>query len=736
MITAVTAQSRWRVLVVGAWIAAAALLLPFAAGLEARLEARARVAGSESARAEVLLARAFDTPLADPLILVIEGLNPAADPAQARRLSLLLGRFRTAVPGIRTISYLDAGDPLFIGADAASTVVLIAAPGPAPANAALVAKLHETADAFFVSAQAPPLLRWTSESMVNDELRELSARDANAAELLVLPLALFVLLIAFGSVTAGLAPLAIAFLTVALARGALALIDSAFPLSVLSANVATMLGLGLSVDYALLVTGRFREELDRLEPRAAALATMARAAHTVLLSGLGVAIALAALLMAPINEVRSIAIAGLAVVVIAVAVCTTLLPAILSFMGSRIDVFLPLRRRFAPAVDSLWRAWARIVFARPIMFAALAAGPLAALAMHCASLDISLPRGEWLPRSARAAEAMQALDRIGRTGMLQTVHVVARLETPASRQSGWRAIAELDDRLSADPRVTATRTIVSAAGPEGWRIFDSLSRATRETFLNADARMALIAVVPRADLELHELSQLVRDLRAAPRVPGVAELSIGGPPAHTADYIDAISRWFAPVVVCILVATFLVLAIGLRSLLLPLKAVALNLLSVAAALGAMTLVFQDGAGSQWLGLSEPTGAVFPIIPILVFSIVFGLSMDYEVFLFGRVVEAHRGGACDLDAMIAGLRATGGIITGAAALMIIVFGAFTLGEFLLMKMLGFSLAVAILIDAVLVRLVLGPALFAIAGRWNWWPFHRVRAPPVDAAVAIG
>jgi RND superfamily putative drug exporter len=327
---------------------------------------------------------------------------------------------------------------------------------------------------------------------------------------------------------------------------------------------------------------------------------------------------------------------------------------------------------------------------------------------------------------------MAALDRTERTGFLQAVHVVARLETRVSEPGGWRAVAEQVERYSADARVEAARSVTSGLGPQGWPFYEMLPEFARDMFVSHDQRSSLIVVVPRADLELHEYSQLVRDLRAAPSVPGVAGVTIGGAPALTADYIDTVSSWFAPVAGVILGVTFLVLMIGLRSILLPLKAIALNLLSVGAALGAMTLVFQDGVGAQWLGLSGPAYAVFPIIPILVFSIVFGLSMDYEVFLFGRVVEAHRAGASDLAAMTEGLRATAGVITSAAALMVIVFGAFVLGDFLLMKMLGFTLAAAILIDAVLVRLVLGPALFAIAGRGNWWP-HR-GAGNIDAVTA--
>jgi putative drug exporter of the RND superfamily len=709
------------------WIAIAAILLPNSIGIESRLDARALVAGSEHERAQALIAREFDAVLVDPLVLVIEGLDLSVG-AGAQTLGGLVEAIGAAAPRARVLSYLDQIDPLFLGDNGQSTVVLVGLPRAGPDRAAMMARASEAA-ASYISAESPSLrLNWTSESLLNDELRALSAHDASTAEIRILPLALVLLFIAFGSVTAGLAPVAVGVLTVALARGALALIDNAAPLSFLSANVATMLGLGLSIDYSLLVVSRFREEMARAaDARTAAAATARSAGVTVVLAGLGVATALAALLITPISEVRSIAIAGLVVVAAAVSVSVTLLPAILAVVGSRIDVFAFFRRRMASTSQALWRAWGRIVFARPILLLVVGAAPLLALGVHCVRLDINLPRGDWLPASMHAAETAGALGRAGRTGLLQTLLVAVEFDAPGGVASarGWRALGELSARLGADPRVLAARSIQKVVGtaPDAWRGLGQLPGEAREMYLSKDNRSALIAVIPRAGLELHELSQLVRDLRKAPPVEGVAAIHIGGPPALNADYAGAVTRWFAPVAAMVLGATFIILALGLRSLLLPLKAVALNLLSVAAALGAMTLVFQDGFGAELLGLGGGYGGVFPVIPILVFAIVFGLSMDYEVFLFHRVVEAHRDGASNLEAMTSGLQATAGVITSAAALMILVFGAFMLGEFLFMKMLGFSLAAAILIDSVLVRLLLGPALFAIAGRWNWWPFGR-------------
>jgi RND superfamily putative drug exporter len=216
------------------------------------------------------------------------------------------------------------------------------------------------------------------------------------------------------------------------------------------------------------------------------------------------------------------------------------------------------------------------------------------------------------------------------------------------------------------------------------------------------------------------------DVAAITGVPG-AVLRVGGIPALDADYDSVVKARLPSVVISVLLGSLLALLIGLRSLFAALKAILLNLLSVGASFGALVIVFQEGHGSKLFGLDGPTGAVYPIVPILSFAIVFGLSMDYEVFLVSRVLEERRRGLCERSAVIEGLARTAGLITSAAAIMIAVFTAFTLGGFLVVQMLGFTLAVAVFIDATAVRMIVGPALLKLAGDWNWWPFGLYGAP---------
>jgi RND superfamily putative drug exporter len=301
------------------------------------------------------------------------------------------------------------------------------------------------------------------------------------------------------------------------------------------------------------------------------------------------------------------------------------------------------------------------------------------------------------------------------------------LELPADSiaetDAGWDAVDRLTRRIASDPRTDRVISITTMA--EGKRLsLADLSRDTRRTFLSRDGREALLEVLPKASVSLNDQVNWVRELRktgaaALTGIPG-ATLRIGGIPALNADYQTIVLDRFTSVTALVVGGTLLALLIGFRSLFAAVKAIALNLLSVAASIGALVLVFQDGYGSRFLGVREGTGSVFPIVPIVAFAIVFGLSMDYEVFLVARVLEARRNGLSEMDAIPEGMARTAGLITSAAAIMIVVFAAFTFGNFLVVKMIGFTLAVAVFIDATLVRIVIGPALLRIAGDWNWWP----------------
>ncbi len=365
-----------------------------------------------------------------------------------------------------------------------------------------------------------------------------------------------------------------------------------------------------------------------------------------------------------------------------------------------------------------------------------------ALAWQARRLSTELPRGNWLPPAMESARGVQDLQHMGRSAVIQAIRIIVELPdgVPPLGEKAWTAVRRLGDSLAAEPGVAAVRSLPSLSG-YAWsaNAMSLIPAEARRAFISQDGRMTTLGIVPRENVEPWALTRLVQRLRSADaaRLTGLpgARLLVGGLPAFNADYEEAVAGRFPGVIVLVVVGTLLALAVGFRSVLIPIKAVALNLLSVAAAFGALVIVFQGGHGARWLGVPGAMHAVFPIVPVLVFCTVFGLSMDYEVFLVARIGEARRRGLSDAEALGEGLARTGGVITSAAAIMIVVFAAFALGDFVLMKMLGFALAVAVFLDATLVRLAIGPALLCLAGKWNWWPGWSPKAARGASGLAV-
>ncbi len=728
--TQVDARRFWTA---GAVLAAALALLPFSFHAERHLETATRVEGSEAETVSRELAGGFHSPFVDQVVLVIQGLPPADSEQGKQALAPIVDGLK-AEPGVAGIvSYLDLHDPIFLGKGGGTFVLVGLSSTDGPVES-LVPRLHEQADTFAnqLRGRYPAVkLELTGELPLNFDIRKASADEVQHSESLVVPATLALLLLAFGSMVAAVIPLAVGQLAIATTLAITALLAQRFHLSILVQNLATMLGLGLGIDYALLMVSRFREGLCAgYSGSEASMIAARQAGHTILISASTVAIGFLALLTVPISEIRSIGVAGFLVAGISVLLTNTLVPAVLSLLGPRINAG---RMPFTPKLDAhrmantgnRWRKWGKLIVAYPWLALLLAGALLLPLAWQAKHLDTSVPNGNWLPESAESVQALHALERMDRVGVVYAMRVIVELPTDSIAQTdaGWNALERITKRIASDPRCSRVITIATLA--DGNRAYlTDLSRETKRTFLRNDGRAALLEVVPATSVSLRDQVDWVRQLRktGAPDLTGVpgATIKIGGIPALNADYQTIVTDRFVPVLVIVVGATLVALMAGFRSLFAAVKAIALNLLSVTAAFGALVLVFQDGHGGGLLGVSEGTGSVFPLVPIVSFAIVFGLSMDYEVFLVARVLEARRSGMNERDAIPEGLARTAGLITSAAAIMIVVFAAFTFGNFLVVKMIGFTLAVAVLLDATLVRIVIGPALLSIAGDWNWWP----------------
>ena len=708
-------------------------LLPFSFHAERHLETATRVEGSEAETVRQELISRFRSPFVDRVVLVIDGLPPADSEEGEQALATIVAGLRDE-PGVSgVVSYLELRDPIFLGKGGGTFALVGLASTEVPVES-LVPKLHERANALAneLRSRYPDVkLELTGELPLNFDIRKASADDVRHGESLVIPATLGLLLVAFGSLVAALIPLAVGQLAIATTLAITGLLAQRIHLSILVQNLATMLGLGLGIDYALLMVSRFREAICAGHDGPAASVIAARqAGRTLLISASTVAIGFLALLTVPISEIRSIGVAGFLVAGISVLLTNTLVPAVLALLGPRINAG---RLPFTPALDAdraartgtRWRRWGKMVIARPWLAIFLAGTPLLLLAWEGTRLDTSVPKGNWLPESAESVHALHTLEKIDRAGVVYSLRIIVELPRDSITQTdaGWNALDRLSKQLASDPRSARVISITTIAEGNRSSLTD-LSRETRRTFLSSDGRAALLEVLPAGSVSLRGQVDWVRELRktgavALTGVPG-SSLEIGGIPALNADYQTIVTNRFLPVTALVVAGTLVALLAGFRSLFAAVKAIALNLLSVASSFGALVWVFQYGHGSSFLGVHGGTGSVFPLVPIVTFAIVFGLSMDYEVFLVARVLEARRSGLNEADAIPEGLARTAGLITSAAAIMIVVFAAFTFGNFLVVKMIGFTLAVAVLIDATLVRIVIGPALLRIAGDWNWWP----------------
>ena len=703
---------RHRVWVVLVWIVIVIALIPRAARVSQYLSVAPPVAGQAAVVDKELAAR-FPTPFVNYVILVITGGD--------RQTVDSITRLVAGVPGVLQVrTYVDS-------------LVVAGLDDQRHVPEAVVLELRRVTTARFPNLT----LRWTGRAALNADLRAASSADVAAAERRALPLTLIVLLIALGTLGAALVPVGSGMLVVTIALGLATLIGTHIQLSTLAQSFIAMIGLGLGIDYALLVVSRFRERLRAgagagaggADGRSAASDAARAAGGTIVVSGTVVAVGFVALLAIPHHEFRAAAVGGSLSAATAVLLSISLVPALLSWFGSGINRGRLWPARWTLQTTTFWPRWGEWIVTRPLRVLVVAAVPIVLLAWQGLRLRTGLPRGgEWLPADLESTAGLRQLEAMGRRGIAQTIHVLIMLPPGADvlTRDGWAAVRRMHELLDNDARIATVHSFSSFAAerPLSRLALFMMPRSAWRPFLSEDRRAVLLHAVPIESAEEIELVALVRRLRALDpdQFTGVAgaRILIGGLPAARTDYVDAVSGQFGSVATLVLLGTCVALFIGLRSLLVPLKAIALNLLAVGSGFGALVLVFQRGWGLSLFGLHQPIDAVFLILPTIVFCTVFGLSMDYEVFLVSRVAEATRHGMDDRAAIVAGLATTAPVITSAAAIMVTVFGAFMMGKFLLIQMLGLALAVAVFMDATLIRSAVGPALLTLAGRWNWWP----------------
>jgi RND superfamily putative drug exporter len=610
-------------------------------------------------------------------------------------------------------SLWNTGDARLVGRGRHSALLLIRTGATTFSEAELAtAPLREAV----ASVPLPHGLRCevTGQAAVLYDLNRRSSADLLAAERVGLPLTLLILLIVFRSPVAALLPLALAMTATTISMAGLYLLSRFTVVSVFAENTVTMIGLGVGVDYALLLVGAFRRALpSEPTPQHAARRALREVRATIICSGAAVAIGFLALALVRLPFLKALVFGGVVVVGTAVLATLTLLPALLSLLGSRVN-WLRRDSRAAPR-SGFWSNWAQLVMRRPLVWAGLSLallGCFVAPVLRMSGWNLGAS-GLAVDLEARRGYAILTSDFAA--GWIGPTAIV--IEAPPGHtvlEDGMRArVGKLIERLERDPDIVLS-TALDASGAQG--------------------RIAALALVGADPPESQRAAALVQRLRAdpLPELSGSAlSARVTGAAAMLADFDHEIFARMRLVVPVVLLVTFVVLLVHLRSILIPLKAIALNLLSVLASYGFLILVFQDGHGAKLLGL-KPPGGLNAFIVLMLFTILFGLSMDYEVFLLSAIRARYLRSGDSRDAVAHGIATTGGTITSAAAIMISLFLSFGFTQLIATREFGLGLAFAVALDATIVRLVLLPALMALLGRANWW-LPSIRSPHAGVAT---
>ena len=748
--------TRYRWLIVGLWMVAIAVALPFAPQASQVLHPGGFVSpDAESERAINLLSQKLHLDLTIVQVIFTSDKLSADSPQFVQESQTALARVRSwsEVSGI--VSFTDNPRQISLDRHAAYANVLIK---PDPDSAVkLLPELQQR-------LQPVPGLKTSigGGPVFYEDIQSVSENDLRRAEYLAIPFAIIALLLVFRSVVAAILPALVGGGAVAVALALIFGLGHITELSIFVLNITTLFGLGLGVDYSLFIVSRFREELahDRSVEEAVAIA-IATAGRAVAFSGLTVSIGLIGLIFFRINMLRSVGMGGVLVVLLAVLAALTLLPAALSIIGTRINAFpvrLPRlwRRNRLEVVDTagasngtggmpeqmqeehhgFWYRLSHIVMRYPVRVFIPVFLILVSLGLPFLGVRFSAPDASILPPSvpSRAAfdllakrfndrETTPILMAVQTKGNVMTVDNIRKLYYYIQRVAADPRVARVDSIVSADPRFTLAQYELLYTHLQ--LIADPYLSALVKSSVAGDTTSVL--VISKYEMLDQRSQALVQTIRNTNPGGGITTL-VDGSTAGDMDYVTSLYTDFPIAILVVAITTYIVLLLLFRSLLLPLKAIIMNTLSILASYGALVVLFQDGFLHQLLNFT-PLGFVEASGPILLFCSLFGLSMDYEVFLLSRIQEAYWQTGDNTKAVALGMQRSGGIITNAAIIVIVVSSCFATADMILVKALGLGMALAVLIDATLVRGLLVPATMRLLGNANWWlPFAGVQRHP--------
>ena len=565
---------------------------------------------------------------------------------------------------------------------------------------------------------------------INHDTQKIYSEDLTQGETIAIPIALIVMAFMFGTLAGIAVPFAFAAVTIPSTLGAVWIAAHFMDMAIYVTNIVTLIGLAIAIDYSMLVVFRYREELEKHDsPREALVETMKTAGRATLFSGSVVAIGLALLVFMPVPFMRSMGVGGMLVPLFSIAAAATFLPALLAVMGTRVNRFRVIPRRIidnrASGRPGAWSKLAHSIMRRPVLYLVAAGGLMIGLALPALGLHLTSGDNRGVPLTTQATRGFALLRSTLGAGALAPNQLVidtgrrGGAYSPATVAAENRFVAEL--RRDSDVKAA---TILSPSllppGPRGRAL------AVRNSLVDRTGQVVQIRAAGEGDSGTESAQALVHRIRDTyvpdARFPSGDAVILTGAPAFGVDFVHTAYGAFPWLVVAVLILTYLLLLRAFRSVVLPLKAVLLNLLSVSATYGVLVLVFQDGLHST-LGL-DGTPQIEGWIPIFLFAMLFGLSMDYEVFLLSRIREEWDKRHDNEEAVAYGLEHTGRIITAAALIMIAAFSGFTTGSFVGLQEFGIGLSAAILLDATIVRAIMVPALMKLLGDWNWYLPKRV------------
>ena len=653
--------------------------------------------GSQSQQASDLATKAFGRDTADVVVLYRSATMTVADPAYRQAVTGTLAALpRDKV--LSTVTYWTAHSPQFAGAGGHETYAVLRLAGAddaaqMKAYQAISGKLGAPGLTELAGGQIP------TELTINDQVKS----DIGRAEGLSMPVLLILMLVIFGSLAAASLPLAIGAVAILGSFTALRLLTLATDVSIYSINITTILGLGLAIDYGLFMVARFRDELNAQPTTEAALArTVATAGRTVAVSGITVALALASLMLFPETFLRSMGYGGVATVLVDVLAALTIMPALLAALGPRVNA-LRIRRsvRRAPATEDhgAWYRIARSVMRRPVAYVVVIVIALLALGSPFRSITWGGTDARALPSGSAPRVVAEALARDFPVNATTPIEAVVKFAGPVSAPAERAALASYTARLGHVPGVISAQ-VTGATGDVA----------------RVDLRFA-------ANDESAAARALVAQVRAVPAPPG-ARVYVGGATAELVDELGSLGATLPWMALLVVVTTFVLLFLAFGSVVLPVKAIVMNALSLTATFGAIVWIFQEGHLSGLLNFT-PTGTIDPTMPILMLAIIFGLSMDYEVFLLSRIRERYDVTGDNTAAVAGGLQRTGGIITSLALLLVIVVGAFSASGITFIKLMGVGMIIALVVDATIIRVLLVPATMRLLGPANWWAPRPLR-----------